>query len=213
MGTLVVIRHAESEWNLLGKWTGLTDVNLTEKGKADAITIGKLIQDIATPAVAYTSALKRTQQTLDGVLEGSGMPMNVPKIAAPELNERDYGDLTGKNKWEVQAEIGDEAFTGIRRGWDYPVPGGETLKDVYNRAVPYFEHIILPQLQAGATVLLVAHGNTIRALMKHFDQVADDQVASLEMPFGQVALYTFAEGKDLPTGKELRHADIEQTHA
>jgi 2,3-bisphosphoglycerate-dependent phosphoglycerate mutase len=213
MGTLIIIRHAESEWNLLGKWTGLTDVNLTDKGKADAVKIGEILQDIATPVAAYTSVLKRTQQTLEGVLEGSGMPTNVPKIAAAELNERDYGDLTGKNKWEVQAEIGDEAFTGIRRGWDYPVPGGETLKDVYARAVPYFEQTILPQLQAGATILLVAHGNTIRALMKHFDQVADDQVATLEMPFGQVALYTFEEDKDLPTAKEVRHADIEQTHA
>lgn len=213
MGTLIIIRHAESEWNLLGKWTGLTDVNLTDKGKADAVKIGEILQDIATPVAAYTSVLKRTQQTLEGVLEGSGMPTNVPKIAAAELNERDYGDLTGKNKWEVQAEIGDEAFTGIRRGWDYPVPGGETLKDVYARAVPYFEQTILPQLQAGATILLVAHGNTIRALMKHFDQVADDQVATLEMPFGQVALYTFEEDKDLPIAKEVRHADIEQTHA
>lgn len=213
MGTLVIIRHAESEWNLLGKWTGLTDVNLTEKGKADAVKIGEIIKDIATPTGAYTSALKRTQQTLEGVLEGSGMPENVPKIAAPELNERDYGDLTGKNKWEVQAEIGDEAFTGIRRGWDYPVPGGETLKDVYARAVPYFERTILPQLQAGATILLVAHGNTIRALMKHFDQVSDDQVATLEMPFGQVALYTFEHDKNLPTAKEIRQAEIEQTHA
>lgn len=213
MGTLVIIRHAESEWNLLGKWTGLTDVNLTEKGKADAVKIGEAIKDVDTPAAAYTSALKRTQQTLVGVLEGSGLPINVPRISAPELNERDYGDLTGKNKWEVQAEIGDEAFTGIRRGWDYPVPGGETLKDVYSRAVPYFDREILPKLQAGATILLVAHGNTIRALMKHFDQVADDQVDKLEMPFGQIALYTFSAEQTLPMKKEIRQADIEQTHA
>jgi 2,3-bisphosphoglycerate-dependent phosphoglycerate mutase len=212
MGTLVIIRHAESELNLLGVWTGITDVNLTEKGKADAVKIGGIITDI--PATeAYTSALKRTHQTLDGVLAGSGLPANMPRTAAAELNERDYGDLTGKNKWEVQAEIGDEAFTGIRRGWEYPVPGGETLKDVYARAVPYFEREILPKLQAGETILLVAHGNTIRALMKHFDQVVDGDVANLEIPFGEVVIYRFEPGSDLPTGKEIRRADITQTHA
>lgn len=213
MGTLVIIRHAESEWNLLGTWTGITDVNLTEKGKADAVKVGEIIKDVDTPTAAYVSALKRTEQTLDGILEGSGLPTNVPRIAAAELNERDYGDLTGKNKWEVQAEIGDEAFTGIRRGWDYPVPGGETLKDVSNRALPYFEREILPKLQAGATILLVGHGNTIRALMKHFDQVADEDVASVEMPFGQVVMYQFDSDKDLPTGKEIRQAEITPTHA
>lgn len=213
MGKLIIIRHAESEWNLLGKWTGLTDVGLTDKGKADAVKIGENLRGV-TPDAAYTSALKRTHQTLDGVLQGSGLSTdNVPTIAASELNERDYGDLTGKDKWEVQKQIGDEAFTGIRRGWDYPVPGGETLKDVYARAVPYFVREILPRVQNGETVFLVAHGNSIRALMKHFDGVADEDVAKLEMPFGDIAIYTFEKSSELPTNKELIHADITPTRA
>ena len=151
MGTLVISRHGESEWNLLGKWTGWTDVGLTEKGRADTVRLGALLKDIRFDE-AYTSALKRTHQTLDALLEGRGKG-SLPTTQAAELNERDYGDLTGKNKWEVKAEIGEEAFNGIRRGWDYPVPGGETLKDVYARVVPYFEQEILPKLQAGENIL------------------------------------------------------------
>ncbi len=212
MGQLIIVRHAESEWNLLGKWTGLTDVHLTEKGRSDAIKMGENIADLAAD-LAFTSALIRTQETLDGVLSGSGMPSDLARRAASELNERDYGDLTGKNKWEVQKEIGDDAFTGIRRGWDYPVPGGETLKDVYDRALPYFEAEILPRLHDDRTVLMVAHGNTIRALMKHFDQVADEDVAGLEMPFGDIALYEFSSGETLPSSKHIRHTEITATHA
>ena len=144
-GILVISRHAESEWNLLGKWTGWTDVNLTEKGYREAVMLGEQLRDI-TFNEAYTSELKRTHQTCDGILEGKGDQIDLPRITAKELNERDYGDLTGKNKWEVKNEIGEEAFNGIRRGWDYPVPGGETLKDVYARAVPYLQTEISPRL-------------------------------------------------------------------
>ena len=122
---------------------------------ADTVRLGELLRDIKFDR-AYTSNLKRTHQTLDALLKGAGIAA-VPTIHAEELNERDYGDLTGKNKWEVKSEIGEEAFNGIRRGWDYPVPGGETLKDVYRRVLPYFENEILPKLQAGENILLVAH--------------------------------------------------------
>ena len=130
-GLLVISRHTESEWNLLGKWTGLTDVNLTDKGHDEAFKIGELLRGVKFDAV-YTSEQKRTHQTLAGIMKGSEHE-DVPHVISGAVNERDYGDLTGKNKWEVQEEIGDEAFKGIRRGWDYPVPGGETLKDVNGR--------------------------------------------------------------------------------
>ena len=206
MGKIVISRHGESEWNLLGKWTGWTDVGLTEKGYTDTVHLGKLLQDIDFDE-AYTSALKRTHQTLDALLEGKGIEA-LPTTQAAELNERDYGDLTGKNKWEVQEEIGEEAFNGIRRGWDYPVPGGETLKMVYARVMPYFEAEILPKLQAGENILLVAHGNSIRALMKYLDQVPEADMAYVEMPFGQILIYDFVADQDLPTHKEIRQIDI-----
>ena len=208
MGTLVISRHGESEWNLLGKWTGWTDVGLTEKGYADTVRLGALLQDL-TFDEAYTSALKRTHQTLDALLEGKGSQADLPVTRATELNERDYGDMTGKNKWEVKEEIGEEAFNGIRRGWDYPVPGGETLKDVYERALPYFQAEILPRLQKGENILLVAHGNSIRALMKYLDQVPEADMANVEMPFGQLLVYTFGPESDLPTYKEVLSVEIE----
>lgn len=211
MGTLVISRHGESEWNLLGKWTGWTDVGLTEKGRVDTVRLGALLKDIRFDE-AYTSALQRTHQTLEALLEGRGMG-SLPTIQAAELNERDYGDLTGKNKWEVKAEIGEEAFNGIRRGWDYPVPGGETLKDVYARVVPYFEREILPKLQAGEDILLVAHGNSIRALMKRLDRVPEADMAHVEMPFGQLLVYKFESGQPMPVHKEVRSVEIDKVNA
>lgn len=211
MGILVISRHGESEWNLLGKWTGWTDVNLTEKGRNDTVRLGALLKGLSFNE-AYTSSLKRTQQTLAALLEGCGVE-NLPTTHATELNERDYGDLTGKNKWEVKSEIGEEAFNGIRRGWDYPVPGGETLKDVYARVVPYFEQEILPKLQNGENILLVAHGNSIRALIKHLDQVPEAEMANVEMPFGQLLVYTFEPGQSLPIRKEVLSVEIEAVNA
>lgn len=211
MGILVISRHGESEWNLLGKWTGWTDVNLTEKGHNDTVRLGALLKGLSFNE-AYTSSLKRTQQTLAALLEGCGVE-NLPTTHATELNERDYGDLTGKNKWEVKAKIGEEAFNGIRRGWDYPVPGGETLKDVYVRVVPYFEQEILPKLQNGENILLVAHGNSIRALIKHLDQVPEAEMANVEMPFGRLLVYTFESGQSLPIKKEVLSVEIEAVNA
>ena len=203
-GILAISRHAESEWNLLGKWTGLTDVNLTQKGHDEAFKIGEILKDLQFDVV-YTSEQKRTHQTLAGILKGSVHP-EVTHHVHGAVNERDYGDLTGKNKWEVQKEIGDEAFTGIRRGWDYPVPGGETLKDVHGRVVPFFEAEIKPRLLAGENVLLVAHGNSIRALIKHLEDIHEDEIASVEMQFGEVLLYHISdEGK--AAHKEVRKID------
>lgn len=213
MGKLIISRHGESEWNLLGKWTGWMDIGLTEKGINDTVRLGEVLKDMKIDR-AYTSDLKRTKQTLSALLCGQGTDEStLPIINTPELKERDYGDLTGKNKWEVKAEIGEEAFNGIRRGWDHPVPGGETLKDVYNRVIPYFKTEILPKLHRGEIILLVAHGNSIRALIKYLDQISDDSVADVEMPFGQVLIYDFNEESDLPVGKESRSVEIGSVNA
>ena len=213
LGTLVVIRHAESEWNLLGKWTGHTDVGLTEKGARESQMIGEVVQDITFDRV-YSSDLRRTKETLEGVFEGKGQSLEgVPRIADPAINERDYGDLTGKNKWEIKEEVGDEKFTAIRRGWDEKIPNGETLKDVYERAIPYFQTEILPHLQAGETVGLFGHGNTIRAFMKYFDEISDEDIAHVEMAFGKVLIYAFDEMSKLPVSKEIRQAAVGETRA
>ncbi len=202
-GLLVISRHTESEWNALGKWTGWADIGLSQQGRNDALLIGGALRDVQFDA-AYTSELIRAKQTLEGILTGKGDQLTLPRMASAALNERDYGDLTGKNKWEVQKEIGEEAFNGIRRGWDYPVPGGETLKDVHDRAWPYFTSEILPRLQKGENVLVVAHGNSIRALMKELDDVPEENMSKVEMPIGTILLYRFDEASDKPIGKEIR---------
>lgn len=208
-GLLVISRHTESEWNVLGKWTGVTDVNLTEKGKAEARQVGALLESIHFDAV-YTSEQKRTHQTMEGILEGAGHTP-VEHNVRGAVNERDYGDLTGKNKWEVKDEIGEEAFAGIRRGWDFPVPGGETLKDVFGRVVPFFDTELLPRLQKGENILLVAHGNSIRALIKHLDQLGEEEIADVEMGFGEVLVYQF--GPEGLSNKEIKQIPITPPNA
>lgn len=213
-GLLVISRHGESEWNLLGKWTGQTDVSITEKGADDAEEIGKIIPKIAFDEV-YTSVLKRTEETLQGIIRGMNAPEinQLPKTVAAELNERDYGKYTGMNKWEVKESVDEATFTGLRRSWDFPVEGGENLKQVYERVVPYFETEILPKLQAGENILMVAHGNSIRALMKYLEDVSDEGVADVEMKFGQVLIYRFEANSKKPVEKISLQADIEQTKA
>ena len=210
-GKLIISRHSESEWNLTGQWTGFTDVNLTPKGHADAQVIGRMLSGYQFDGV-YTSLLKRAQQTMFSIL-GENNSSNAPAITLTDkINERDYGDMTGKNKWEVKDEIGEEAFNGIRRGWDYPVPGGETLKDVSARVIPYFESEMLPKLKVGENILMAAHGNSIRALVKYLDKVADEDVAQVEMGFGQVLVYDFDEDGEI-VNREVLQAEVEPTHA
>lgn len=214
-GLLVVTRHGESEWNLLGKWTGLTDVSITEKGAKDAEEIGRTIPAEIHFDEIYTSVLKRTEETLQGIIRGMGKPElnDLPKTANAAINERDYGKYTGMNKWDVQKAVDEATFTGLRRGWDFPVEGGENLKQVYERVVPYFESEMLPKLQGGENLLMVAHGNSIRALMKYLDDVSDEGIADVEMKFGQVLIYRFELGSNMPVEKITLQANVEQTKA
>ncbi len=187
MAYLILVRHGQSEWNVVGKWTGLTDVALTDEGRAEARRAAKMLEDIDLHK-AYTSKLKRVVHTLDEIV----LHLNRRDLDRTEheaLNERDYGELTGKNKWQVKEEHGEEQFMKWRRSWDHPVPGGETLKDVSKRVVPYYEEHILQDLKAGKNVIIAAHGNSLRALMKYLESVADDAAHTVEIATGEVVVY------------------------
>ncbi len=186
-GKLIVVRHSESEYNAKGVWTGITDCDLTEKGHDDARKIGGILTDLKFDKI-YVSQLKRAVETKNDLLEIYGpTDAEIRKTAA--INERDYGDYTGMNKWEVRDKIGEEKFNAIRRAFDEHVPNGETLKDVYERVVPWYREIVVPQLLDGKNVMLVAHGNSNRALRKYLEQISDDDVSHLEMSFDQVFIY------------------------
>lgn len=194
MAKLVLVRHGESTWNAIGAWTGLTDISLDEKGRDLARKDGEFLKDISFQ-IAFTSELRRAQQSLDEIKKVVG---EIPTTLDPAINERDYGDYTGKNKWEIKKKFGEEIFQKIRRGWDYPVPNGETLKDVYERAVPYYKEKILPELQNGKNVLVVAHGNSLRALIKYLEGIPDEEIPNLELGTGEIYIYDIdSKGKIL----------------
>lgn len=196
----MLVRHGKSEWNEKGLWTGWRDIPLAPIGIDEAKRTGEQLKDI-TFDVAYTSALIRAQQTLDEILKVIGQ--NPPITHSQALNERDYGDYTEKNKWDIQKEVGEEEFQKIRRSWDYPPPNGESLKMVYERALPYFESEILPKLKEGKNVIIAAHGNSLRALVKHLENISEDDIATLEIGTGEAYVYRVDEN-GLVTDKQIR---------
>lgn len=204
MSKLILVRHGQSEWNALGQWTGWTDVNLNDQGRLDAKQAGKAIQDIKLDK-AYTSALSRAQQTLQEIKEITGQ-YTLETIISAQLNERNYGDLTGKNKWKIKEEYGEEQFTKWRRSWDEPIPNGESLKDVYARVIPYYQKTILPELLTGKNIIIAAHGNSLRALVKYLEHISDEDVAKLEVGLGEIYLYTLNNSGEI-MNKELRAAN------
>lgn len=204
IGTLIVIRHGESTWNALGKWTGTTNVHLSEKGYKEALEFGRALADVPIN-YAYYSEQVRSLETLQNILTASNK-LDTPIEESSALNERDYGDYTGLNKWDMKKEVGTKKFNNIRRNWDYPVPNGETLKMVYERTVPFYLAEVLPKLLDGQNVLLVAHGNSIRALMKYIESISDRKIAKTEMIFGEAIFYTVdTQGKML--NKQKRTID------
>ena len=209
LGKLILTRHGESVMNARGVWTGITDAPLTDKGRRQAAQMGEAIADVI-PSAGFSSALIRAQDTLKIAL--AAIKLDIPLEFTPALNERDYGDLTGLNKWDVQKKYGNEKFTQWRRSWNYPVPGGETLENVSSRSLPYFEQHILPLLTTGKTVIITAHGNTLRALIKNFDNIDDKSVESLEIPFGQIVLYDF-DANGSPGNKSIRQIETTPTNA
>lgn len=201
-GKLLISRHTESEWNALGKWTGITDVHLSKNGFHQAAQLGEALKDIKLD-YAFASQQIRTLETLESILDASGQ-VSVPYERNEALNERDYGDYTGMNKWEMRDKVGEEVFNKIRRDWDYPVPNGETLKMVYERTIPFYKEHILPKLLEGQTVLVVSHGNAIRALIKYMEGISDEGVAEIEMPFGHILDYEVNDDGTCKTKHEMQ---------
>jgi len=203
MAYLALVRHGQSEWNVKNWWTGLTDIGLTEIGIQEAKSAGEHVKDIRFD-IAFTSVLLRAKETWK-YMQTEILTKEILTIENAALNERDYGDLTGKDKWKIREEYGEEQFLKWRRGWDTPPPNGESLKDVYSRLIPYFESTIVPQLKEEKNVIIVAHGNSLRALVKYLENISDEIIPSLEIATGEIYLYQIdKDGKVV--SKEIRKA-------
>ena len=205
--TLVLLRHGESEWNASNQFTGWVDVDLTEKGRREAVRSGELIAEHnLLPDVLYTSLLRRAITSAHLALDTADR-LWIPVRRSWRLNERHYGALQGLNKAEIRDRYGEEQFMAWRRSYDTPPPpiekgnkfsqdadpryadigGGpltECLADVVTRFLPYFTDVVVPDLRVGKTVLIAAHGNSLRALVKHLDGMSDEKVAGLNIPTG-----------------------------
>ena len=179
---LVLTRHGESEWNLKNLFTGWRDPDLTELGVEEAKAGGKALADYGIKFdIAFTSDLTRAQKTLKLILDEIGQP-GLETIRDQALNERDYGDLSGLNKDDARAKWGEEQVHIWRRSFDVPPPGGESLKDTADRTLPYYTAEILPQLKAGETLLIAAHGNSLRAIVKLLFNLSDEAIIGVEIP-------------------------------
>lgn len=203
MSYLILVRHGQSQWNKKGLWTGRRDIPLTDQGREEAKRAGDSIHDISLDFV-YSSAQIRCVETLE-LIKKSKNVSNLQTFQSEALNERDYGALTGKNKWEIKKQYGDETFKKIRRAWDYPIPDGETLKDVYNRVVPFYTKEILPKLKSDKNILIVASGNSLRALLKYMENISEDYISDLEIATGEVLVYQF-DHKGKIVKKEARQS-------
>jgi 2,3-bisphosphoglycerate-dependent phosphoglycerate mutase len=213
--TLILVRHGQSQWNLENRFTGWWDVDLTEKGIAEATAAGELLAEKGLlPSVAFTSVQLRAIKTLHLALEACGR-LWIPETKDWRLNERHYGGLTGLNKAETAEKHGDEQVMIWRRSFDtppppleaggqydlsadpryegIPIPNTESLKLTIERVLPYWTSDILPVLASGETVMISAHGNSLRALVKHLSGISDDDITGLEIPTGQPIVYDFDE--------------------
>jgi 2,3-bisphosphoglycerate-dependent phosphoglycerate mutase len=189
MARLVLLRHGESQWNLENRFTGWVDVPLSEKGVEEARQAGEKLRGFTFDR-AFTSVLTRANETLRIVLETVGQT-NIPIERDKALNERMYGDLQGLNKAETAKKYGDAQVKIWRRSYDVKPPGGERLKDTAERALPYYENTIKPHLLKGETIIIAAHGNSLRALVMELDQLSKEEVLELNIPTGVPLLYEF----------------------
>ena len=188
-GTLVLVRHGQSEWNLKNLFTGWKDPGLTEKGHEEAKQAGRLLKARGLKFdVAFTSVLSRAQVTNDHILTELGQT-DLKTVRDQALNERDYGDLSGLNKDDARAKWGEEQVHIWRRSYDTPPPGGESLKDTGARVWPYFLHVILPHVLRGETVLVAAHGNSLRALVMALDGLTGEEIVKMEIGTGVPIIY------------------------
>ena len=217
MSTLILVRHGQSEWNLANRFTGWWDVDLTDKGVEEARAAGRLLKDKGVlPDIAFTSLQTRAIRTLNLALEECGR-LWIPVTKDWHLNERHYGGLTGLDKQQTRDKHGDEQVHIWRRSFDPPpppmepgseydpgadpryegidVPYTESLKLTIERVLPYWEEHILPQLTGERTVIVSAHGNSLRALVKHLSGISDDEITGLEIPTGRPIIYRFEDGQ------------------
>jgi 2,3-bisphosphoglycerate-dependent phosphoglycerate mutase len=189
MAKLALVRHGQSQWNLENRFTGWVDVPLTDKGREEAKRAGALLKEAGLRfARAFTSDLKRAQDTLDIMLEvlgQTGMPIERDKA----LNERHYGDLQGLNKDETRKKYGEEQVHIWRRSYDVQPPGGESLEDTAARTLPYFEERILAAVRNGENVLVSAHGNSLRSIVMRLDRLSREQVLELNLDTGVPLIY------------------------
>ncbi|MGA9050955.1 MAG: 2,3-bisphosphoglycerate-dependent phosphoglycerate mutase [Pseudolabrys sp.] len=186
---LVLVRHGQSDWNLKNLFTGWRDVDLTEKGIAEAREAGRKLKAQGIKFdVAFTSVLKRAQRTLDLMLTELGQT-SIPVFKNQALNERDYGELVGLNKDDARKKWGEEQVHIWRRSYDVAPPGGESLKDTLARALPYYITEILPRVMRGEHVLVAAHGNSLRALVMVLDKHTSDSITKLNLETGVPMIY------------------------
>lgn len=190
MATLIIFRHGQSEWNLQNKFTGWVDVELTEKGIQEAKNAGEKLKPYEFD-YAYASDLKRAQNTLKLALEVA--EKTVPTTFNQALNERMYGDLQGLDKTETAKKFGDEQVKIWRRSFDIAPPNGESLKDTANRVIPYFKSEIEPKLKAGKNIVIAAHGNSLRALIMHLENMTPEQILEFEIGTAIPRLYQLDE--------------------
>ncbi|MBP1163949.1 MULTISPECIES: 2,3-bisphosphoglycerate-dependent phosphoglycerate mutase [unclassified Chryseobacterium] len=191
MEKLFLVRHGQSLWNLENRFTGWKDIDITEAGIEEAKKAGLALKGERID-IAFTSALVRAQHTLSIILNEIGNP-NIPVIKDKALNERSYGNLEGLNKAETALKYGDEQVHIWRRSFDVVPPGGESLKDTYSRVIPYFESQIRPLLKQGENVLIVAHGNSLRALIMYLEHLSPEEILEREIATGIPLTYVFDE--------------------
>ena len=195
---LVLVRHGESEWNRLNLFTGWRNPDLTDKGLIEARVAGRAIKyEGIRFDIAFTSALKRAQRTLDIIL-GELKQESVPIIRNAALNERDYGELSGLNKDEARKRWGEEQVMIWRRSYDIAPPGGESLKDTLARVKPYYENEIWPEIIKGKNVIVAAHGNSLRALIMVLEGLSGEEILKRELQTGAPIIYRLgADGRSI----------------
>ena len=198
MARLVLLRHGESQWNLENRFTGWVDVPLSPRGIQEAKDAGETLRSFTFDR-AFTSVLARANETLRLVLETIGQTA-IPIEKDKALNERMYGELQGLNKAETAEKYGEQQVKIWRRSYDVRPPGGESLKDTAERVLPYYEQTIKPYLLKGEAILVVAHGNSLRALIMELEQLSREQVLELNVPTGAPLLYELDK-----TGKVVDH--------
>ena len=199
---LILIRHGQSEWNALNQFTGWKDPDLTAKGIEEAHNAGRIINNLKINFdLVFTSALIRAQNTAEIILKEINQPLSTIKNQA--LNERNYGDLAGLNKDDARKRWGDEQVHIWRRSYDIPPPGGESLKDTGERVLPFFMKEIHPHVCKGKNVLVAAHGNSLRSLIKFLDNISDEDIVKLEIPTGAPIHYVIGEDGSVKSKKDF----------